>query len=66
MTAHTASAGTESVTVEAVVIRADGRVERLGAVAFWHRNPLRRAAWRLSQLLRGRRPGGVTFTADRS
>lgn len=38
-----------SVVVEAVVIRADGRVEPLGRVAYWHRNPLRRLLWRLSK-----------------
>jgi hypothetical protein len=30
------------VSVEARVIRADGTVEDLGTVAYWHRNPLRR------------------------
>ncbi len=35
------------VRIEAVVTRADGRVERLGAVAYYHRNPLRRAAGNL-------------------
>lgn len=34
-------------SIEAVVIRADGTVERLGVVSYWHRNPLRRWAWRL-------------------
>lgn len=33
--------------LEAVVIRADGTREDLGAVAYYHRNPLRRLAWRL-------------------
>lgn len=32
------------ITIEAVVTRADGTVERYGAVAYYHRNPLRRAA----------------------
>jgi hypothetical protein len=30
------------VRIEAVITRADGRVERVGQVAYWHRNPLRR------------------------
>ena len=38
-----------------------GRVEDLGELAFWHRNPLKRWAWRLGQLVRRRRPGAVTF-----
>lgn len=31
------------VVVSAVVVRADGTREELGTVAYWHRNPLRRA-----------------------
>lgn len=34
------------------VIRADGTVEEIGTVAYWHRNPLRRLLWRL----RNRKP----------
>ncbi|MEA2704742.1 MAG: hypothetical protein QOD63_2687 [Actinomycetota bacterium] len=34
-------------TIEAVIIRADGTREDQGIVAYWHRNPLRRWAWRL-------------------
>lgn len=39
-------------TLHARIIRADGRVEDLGEVAFWHRNPLRRWWWRLAHILR--------------
>lgn len=39
----------QSVTVEAVVIRADGSREDLGRVAYYHRNPLRRWLWRISK-----------------
>ena len=35
-------------SVEAVITRADGRVEKLGTIAYWHKNPLRR--W-LSKLI---------------
>lgn len=41
----------KSSVLEAVVYRADGSVERLGAVSFYHRNPLRMIAWRLGRLL---------------
>lgn len=34
-------------TIHAVVTRADGTVEDLGMVAYWHKNPLKRLAWRL-------------------
>ena len=57
---HHAPTGAESVSVEARVIRADGTVEDLGRIAYWHRNPLRRWAWSIQQLLRGRRPGRIT------
>lgn len=30
------------MSVKAVVTRADGRVEDLGEVSYWHRNPLKR------------------------
>lgn len=48
------------VSVEGRIIRKDGTVEELGQIAFWHANPLRRLAWRLKQLVRGRRPGRIT------
>lgn len=35
-------------SIEVVITRADGTVENLGTVAFWHRNPLRRLWWRLT------------------
>lgn len=38
-------------SIEAVVIRADGAVERLGTVSYWHRNPLKRIAWRVRRWL---------------
>ncbi len=37
----------QMVSVEAVVTRADGTVEDLGVIAYYHRNPLRRWAWAL-------------------
>ena len=45
--------------VEAHIVRADGTVESLGVIAYWHANPLRRLAWRLSRFLRGRKPGHI-------
>ena len=40
------------------------RVVDLGTLAYWHRNPLRRFLWRVSQWLRGRRPGRFHFSGD--
>lgn len=36
-----------SISLEATVIRADGTEEQLGEVAYFHKNPLKRLAWRL-------------------
>ena len=36
-----------------------GQTVDLGVIAYWHANPLRRWAWRLSQFLRGQRAGTV-------
>jgi hypothetical protein len=47
-------------SVEGRVIRKDGTVEELGTLAYWHRNPLRRLAWRVKQLVRGRKAGQIT------
>lgn len=48
-----APARARSATIRAVVTRADGRVEDLGVVSYWHRNPVMRAAWRVVRFLRG-------------
>jgi len=60
MSMFSASQPVSMTSVEARVIRADGSVEELGTVAYWHKNPLRRLAWRVRQLLRGRKPGRIT------
>jgi len=39
-----ASGKAREARVEATVIRADGRVESLGVISYWHVNPLRRWA----------------------
>lgn len=39
------------VVLEATVIRADGTVEHLGEIAYYHRNPLKRMARRLKKWL---------------
>lgn len=36
-------------TIHAVVTRADGSVENLGVIAYYHRNPLRR--WLVNRLI---------------
>ena len=50
------------MSLSARVIRADGRVEELGEVAYWHRNPFKRFAWRVSRLMRALRPTSTNPT----
>lgn len=42
----------KEASISAVVTRADGTVEHLGIISYWHRNPLRRVAWRVKQGLK--------------
>jgi hypothetical protein len=39
------------IVIEATVTRADGRVERLGTVSYWHKSPWKRLVWRLKRML---------------
>lgn len=48
-----AAANVSEASIEATVIRADGRIEHLGTIAFYSRNPLKRLAWRIGRWLRG-------------
>ena len=38
--------------LEATIIRADGTVVSLGAISYWHRNPIKRLIWRIKRWLR--------------
>lgn len=40
-------------SISAVIIRADGTRVDLGTISYWHRNPLRRLAWRVRCWLKG-------------
>ena len=44
----------QETIITATIIRADGTVEDLGVVNYWHKNPLRRLAWRISKFLKGK------------
>lgn len=48
MTDTHATQPVKSVTLEAVITRADGTVEPARTLAYWHRNPLRRLWWRVT------------------
>lgn len=41
-------------SLTAVVTRADGTVEQLGVIAYYHKNPLRRLWWRAARRLTNR------------
>lgn len=40
-------------TLTAVITRADGTVEHVGVVAYWHRNPIMRWKHRIQQFFKG-------------
>jgi len=44
--------GAKEATIEAVIIRADGTIEELGVVSYWHKNPLKRLAWRMKRAIK--------------
>jgi hypothetical protein len=38
--------------MSARIIRADGTIEELGTVAYYHKNPIKRLAWSMRQALK--------------
>jgi hypothetical protein len=40
----------EKLQIDAVIIRADGTREDLGTVSYYHKNPLKRLAYRLKRI----------------
>jgi hypothetical protein len=52
MAAVSAKSHVREASIEAVITRANGTVENLGMISYYHRNPLRRFAWQLRKLLR--------------
>lgn len=42
----------KSMSIEAVIIRADGTREDLGTITYWHRNPFIRMAWKFRELIK--------------
>ena len=41
----------KSIQIDAIITRADGTVEHIGTVSYWHRNPFKRIIWRIKQWL---------------
>lgn len=48
-----ASARAREASISAVITRADGTVEDLGVISYWHTSRFKRACWRLRQWLKG-------------
>lgn len=47
----TSEAKVKEMVLSAVITRADGTVIDLGAIQYWHSNPLKRFIWRIKQWL---------------
>jgi len=41
----------KEVQISAVITRADGSVEQIGVVSYWHKNPLKRIYWSIKKWL---------------
>jgi hypothetical protein len=50
-----ANAEVQKAELRAVVTRADGTVEDLGVISYYHKNPLKRALWKVQYFLGIRR-----------
>lgn len=46
---HQAKSKIKNAQIEAVIIRADGKVEKLGVVSYWDSNPFKRLLFWLKQ-----------------
>lgn len=44
-----ANSNVEESSFHAVITRADGTVEDLGMIAYYHKNPLKRWIWKIKQ-----------------
>jgi hypothetical protein len=40
----------KEASISAVITRADGSIEDLGVISYWHKNPFKRWAWSLRKL----------------
>ena len=48
------SSDVREMSIEAVVIRADGTREDLGKISYWHKDPVQRLIWWLRQRAAGK------------
>lgn len=46
-----AKSNAKEIELYATVTRADGTVEQLGVIDYWHKNPIKRIIWKLKKFL---------------
>ena len=47
----TSEAKIKQMEISAIITRADGTIEDLGTIQYWHKNPLKRIIWRIKKWL---------------
>jgi len=47
----TSDAKVKQMEISAIITRADGTIENLGTIQYWHKNPLKRFFWRIKKWL---------------
>ena len=47
----TTNAKVKQMELSAIITRADGTIEDLGTIQYWHKNPLKRMIWRIKKWL---------------
>jgi hypothetical protein len=46
-----AKSNAKEIELIATITRADGTVEQLGVIDYWHKNPIKRIIWKLKKFL---------------
>jgi len=46
-----AQSNAKEIQLIATITRADGTVEHLGVIDYWHKNPIKRLIWRIKKWL---------------
>ena len=47
----TSEAKVKQMEISAIITRADGTIENLGTIQYWHKNPFKRFLWRIKKWL---------------
>ena len=47
----TSESKVKQMEIAAIITRADGTIENLGTIQYWHKNPLKRLLWRIKKWL---------------